>query len=418
MRKLLAAASFIAMAPYAAQAKHVVVAVGTCEPQDANFATIQDAVTAVPAGSTVLVCPGTYAEQVTISKSLIVQGVAAGSSSQAAVVLPANFVANATDLDGGGPIVTQFLVTGGATVTIANLTIDASGNNIQSCATDIVGILYQNASGTVRGNWVKNQSPAPGYTGCQTGLAIYVETGGLGTASVTITGNQVQNFAKNGITGDDMGANLTVTGNKVLGSGPTTGAAENAVQIAFGATGTITGNTVGDAIWAPDQFGDTGDAAAGLLVYDSPGVMIKSNIVASTQYGIAVVSDGNGSADSATVMGNTVLSTHLYDGVDICGSNNSSVTGNTIDSSDESAVHIDSTCKSPSTGATVTGNSFAGSCAGVLVGTGSGGNIASNTGVNLTNTMVTGSDVCPVQNNGASRALRLRPRPFHGTRRG
>ncbi|MEJ0044789.1 MAG: hypothetical protein WDN04_00465 [Rhodospirillales bacterium] len=99
---------------------------------------------------------------------------------------------------------------------------------------------------------------------------------------------------------------MTISGNTVLGMGPTSGAAENSVQIAFGATGSVTSNTVGDDVWAPDQFGDTGDAAAGILIYAGAGVPVTGNTVNSTQYGIVVEGDGNGDADGATISTNKV----------------------------------------------------------------------------------------------------------------
>jgi hypothetical protein len=104
------------------------------------------------------------------------------------------------------------------------------------------------------------------------------------------------------------------------------------IQQALNATpsGATIGNTVGSDVWAPDVFGDTGDAAAGLLVYASPNVAIKTNNVSNTQYGIAIVSDPTlGAADGATLSSNTVSLTHLYDGIDLC-SNTNTATGNTI----------------------------------------------------------------------------------------
>jgi len=49
-------------------------AVGTCKPTLPSFASISVAVSSVPPSSTVLVCPGTYKEQVTISQPLTLQG--------------------------------------------------------------------------------------------------------------------------------------------------------------------------------------------------------------------------------------------------------------------------------------------------------------------------------------------------------
>ncbi len=211
---------------------------------------------------------------------------------------------------------------------------------------------------------------------------------------MTITNNHVANFQKNGITGNELGTSVTITGNDVIGQGPTNGAAENSIQIGFGATGTITSNTVGSDVWAPDVFGDTADAAAGLLVYASPNAAVKSNNVSNTQFGIAIVSDPNyGAADSATLTSNTVSLTHLYDGIDLC-SNNNTATGNTINGSDESAIHLDDTCTGSSTGNTVTSNKINSACAGILSGPGAAGTITSNTFYNVVTLQATGSNTC------------------------
>ncbi len=120
-------------------------------------------------------------------------------------------------------------------------------------------------------------------------------------------------------------------------------------------------------MWAPDVFGDTGNAAAGLLVYASPNVAIKTNNVSNTQYGIAIVGDPTlGAADVATVTSNTVSLTHLYDGIDLCSNTNTATGG-----SDESGIHLDDTCTGASTGNTVTSNKINSACAGILSGPGS-----------------------------------------------
>src|SRR5580700_1043739 len=63
------------------------VAVGTCT-NFPYYTTIQTAVTASPAGSTIEICPGTYAEQVTINKKLTLIGVANSQSQKAPVIVP------------------------------------------------------------------------------------------------------------------------------------------------------------------------------------------------------------------------------------------------------------------------------------------------------------------------------------------
>jgi parallel beta-helix repeat protein len=386
--------------------------VGTCNTAIGYYTTIQEAVNSVPAGSVIKICPGTYPEQVTISKNITLEGVTAANSSYAAITIPAGgAVVNGSDVDGGGAVAAQILVTNAASVTIDDLTIDGSNNNITTCATDLVGILFQNASGTIKSNAVVNQIQPAGYTGCQGGLAIYVETGAGKTSTVTISGNQVANYQKNGITANDAGTSATISSNNVLGVGPTTGAAENSIQMAFGATGKINGNQVGDDIWAPDTFSDTGDAAAGILVYDSAGVTIASNLVTSTQFGIAVESDGSMSADHAAITNNRISATYLFDAIDVCGAGAATISTNVISGAAESGIHLDSSCGTPSTGNTLSGNSVNGSCAAVLEGTGSAGSVATLAAVNSLYTTLAGSDQCPLASASAIRPKAPKHRP-------
>jgi len=383
------------LAPHAARASSTVI-VGTCV-NGIHTTTIQAAANLAPAGGTVEVCPGTYPEQVTISQKLTLVGLTKGNSSQALIVPPAGgLVVNAAYLGGSYPVAAQVLVTGG-TVTLNNLTIDGTGNGVSGCSPDVVGVLYQNASGTIKSSTVRNEFLVPFATlgGCQAGQAIWAE----GTGKVTIEDNTVQAFQKNGITAND-GVQAYIGGNTMYGLGATSGAAENGVQFSFGATGTVVKNRIGDEIWAPDQFGDTGDAAAGILVYDSAGVTIQGNGLSATQYGIVVASDGTMPADGAQITSNSVGRTYLYDSVDVCGAGNATITGNNLQGSDEAGIHLDSSCGTPSAGNTVTGNTINGACAGILEGTGSSGNVSSNTITTAASVVTTGSDSCGPQSPG------------------
>src|SRR4029077_12937099 len=60
-------------------ANSVAVGPSTCQSSLIHFSTIQAAVNAVPFGSTVLVCPGTYPEQVVIAQPLTLKGVTDGT---------------------------------------------------------------------------------------------------------------------------------------------------------------------------------------------------------------------------------------------------------------------------------------------------------------------------------------------------
>src|ERR1039458_4078757 len=119
------------------------VTVGLCAGPGIHYLTIQSAVTAVPAGGTVRVCPGTYPEQVSINKNLTLIGVSTGTSDAVVIVPPAGGVLqNTTDVcpalysaffTNGAPIAAQVLVTSGP-VSISNLTVDGFGNGLPSCS--------------------------------------------------------------------------------------------------------------------------------------------------------------------------------------------------------------------------------------------------------------------------------------------
>src|SRR5271165_4314468 len=74
---------------FAAQAARAsTLIVGKCK-TGIQFTTISAAVASAPAtGAVIEVCPGTYPEQVTISKSLTLKGIASGNSSAAIITSP------------------------------------------------------------------------------------------------------------------------------------------------------------------------------------------------------------------------------------------------------------------------------------------------------------------------------------------
>jgi len=401
---------------------------GLCASPGTHYTTIQAAVTAAEALTppiTVRVCPGTYTEQVLITKSLTLEGVPSTPPTQdAAVILPplSGLSANGVDIF-GNPVATQIFVQGpGITVTITNLTVDGTGNNLAGCgAPTLEGIYFQNASGKIFKNAVRNQfqTEFADFGGCQNGLAINVENAD-GSSNVTISNNSVRSYQKNGITATGAatgygayGPTVTISGNYIVGLGATGmnwpgGAAENGVQVGFGAVGTISGNTVNDNIWWGEyaQYnydglgGPTpGNGASGILVYASEGVTISSNSVGSAQFGIAVDSDPTyGPADSNTITSNKISGTQVFDAIDVCSSSNT-VKLNNIYGSAQSAIHVDDGCGSGNYN-TVTNNTINEACAGILEGTNTG-TYSPNTYDNVTYTTLAG-DVCPLTVVGPS----------------
>jgi hypothetical protein len=376
-----------------------------------SYPTIQAAVTASAAGGTVDVCPGIYPEQVTINKNLTVTGVQVGTADAAVITSPAGGVAqNTLDLAGPYPVAAQVLVRNANNVMLSNLTVDGSNNGINSCALDLRGIYYQNASGMISDVVTRNQTLASALTGCQSGQGIFVQSGYAtsGTAKVTIQNNSVHSYQKNGITVDGDTANGTVMGNYIAGQGPTAGAAENGVQISSGAAGNVSNNVVVDDIWAPDTSSDTGDAAGGIIVVGSENVTIQNNTVSSTQFGIVTETyagfgtpvNPNGLSDHTTINNNQVTNTLIFDAIDVC-SNNNTVQNNTIFNATESGVHIDSSCGSTGVNNHVDGNTINETCAGILQGATPNNIGGGNKFYNVVNTTLSGN-ACPVPSAAAA----------------
>ena len=131
--------------------------------------------------------------------------------------------------------------------------------------------------------------------GCQWGLGIFVQsgvstfTGKAGTSTVTVRDSSVHDFQKNGITGNEVGTTMNAVRNQVRGQGPTTGAAENGIQIADGADGEAVNNTVIDMIYSPCvSLSNCAAIGNGILVFDSQGITVSANHVGNTQGGIAI----------------------------------------------------------------------------------------------------------------------------------
>src|ERR1700678_181089 len=311
--------ALIALAAFGGQAFATTNAsVGLCAGPGTHYTTIQAAVNAVPAGSKIEVCPGTYPEQVSIAKSLTLLGIVTSSGSDAAVIVsPSNGLAQTgTDIYGGA-VAAQILVTGASAVTISHLTVDGSNNGLSGCLVNPIGIYYQNSAGTITYNAVLDQLMDPADQGCQIGLGINVESS-TGSPAVTISDNSVRNYDKNGITaggpqisgGRGGGPVVAVSNNTVIGIGATPATAQNGIQIGYGASGSVTSNDVAEEFYVnPPTCGASGSCygSSGILIYASTSVSVTNNTVESTQLAIVPATDNTyGTADDTVITSNRI----------------------------------------------------------------------------------------------------------------
>src|SRR5262249_46966311 len=146
---------------------------------------------------------------------------------------------------------------------------------ISACAPDLIGVSFLNASGAVDHVAVRNFKLPAALNACQSGTGIFVQSGSGGVSKVEIDHCTLHDFQKNGITADEVGTTAIIRRNVVSGTGPTTGAAQNGIQIGFGAGGSILNNTVTNNVFAPcNNINTCTTVATNILVTQSDGVEI------------------------------------------------------------------------------------------------------------------------------------------------
>jgi parallel beta-helix repeat protein len=323
----------------------------------AQYTTIQAAVNAAQPGDVIRVCAGTYPEQVTITTALTLRA-------DNGVIVNPSTTQTVTDVAGTESIAFVFAVQG-ANVDIDGFIVDGSNNGLTECSPRLVGILYQNASGHIRHNAVRhmNLGSSPTVNGCQSGNGIEVETASGSSSSVTVNENSIWDYQKNGITGNEAGTELTADGNTVTGIGPTTGAAQNGIQIGFGAGGTLTNNTIADNVWSSCTSPTACTFnATGILIFESDGVIVRNNSLATNQVGIYV------GGDNSRVAMNTISNSVTLIGVALVGNSNA-VVRNTLSHADQAGVYIQGNSNR------VTMNEIIDASVGILTVSGSTGSI-------------------------------------------
>lgn len=223
---------------------------------------------AASSGDTLQVAAGTYTEQLTINKSVVVQG--AGSAStiiQAPAVLASN---PAISPGSGGQLTAIVFVTGVATnATMKDLQVRGPGPSSSGSigygvfvggnakftldSTRITAIRDQPLANSQNGGGVRFGAPGTGQVG-----------------SGQVLNSVIDDFQKNGVTVSNTGSNVTVRGNTITGTMPPPTIAQNGVQISSGAVALVEDNTVSNLQCS------TSNPACGLDAAWSIGVLLSS----------------------------------------------------------------------------------------------------------------------------------------------
>ena len=229
-------------------------------PQIGAVGRIQEGIDLV-SGSTVYVAAGHYVEQLHITTSdlnLIGAGKAL-TFVDAPNSMPLYYTTSANNY----PVV---FVEGCTGVSISNLTVDGLGRGNTNYR--FQGVGFWNAGGSVLHANIDNISDTP-FSGAQHGVGIYAFNDTGGPYTVVLNDVLVDDYQKGGVALNGAGLTVDLDAVTVHGAGPTAVTAQNGIQIAWGAGGTMT-NCVSDG----NNYTGPGWSAAGVLLYFANAVQI------------------------------------------------------------------------------------------------------------------------------------------------
>jgi parallel beta helix pectate lyase-like protein len=288
--------------------------VGGCK--SGSFATISAAVTAAPAGSTIMICAGNYIDQVIISKDLTLKGLDSATAAGAYVYSTDSMQTTTSPIDAlntaFGPIAPVIWVTAG-TVNIEN--VFAFGYGDAACPPRIVGFYYATgASGTLNhvgfyaggcavGIWAENASfTQTAVTVENSYSAAGIVAGSLlvtdGTLTVTIKDNQVFPIAPEGFVGIYL-SSVSGTIETNLVSGPRWSSNGSGVSGLWLYGIADVGVSQTDVTISGNTIQNDSDGGSGIFV-NLAGATVKGNKISGFYSGIEL------NCIAATVSGNTL----------------------------------------------------------------------------------------------------------------
>ncbi|MBK7047542.1 MAG: hypothetical protein IPH48_13760 [bacterium] len=235
----------------------------------ANGMHIQPAIDAAVPGDAITVAAGTFEEQLHITKNnLVLTGAGMGSTIvRSPLSLALQF---GTAPDQNKPIV---FVDGCTGVQLSGLTVDGAGRGNLNYR--FQGVAFWNAGGSLANAAVIGISDTP-FSGAQHCVGVYAYNNTGGPYTLAVNNVLVNGFQKNGLAlmGDGMVIdvdNLTVTG-----AGPTPVTAQNGIQVAYGASGTLDNCSVSGITYTGPTW-----TASGVLLY-AAGAITANNVDVTT----------------------------------------------------------------------------------------------------------------------------------------
>ena len=243
-------ALFVFVVPAAARAAGVYVSnsspvvPGGKSCAEPGFSKVQEAINA--GSASINVCPGTYTEQLEITKAVKLTG--AGGPGSATLAMPALAANSATACDTavGPEQKDEISICTPGTVSLANVNVQAI-TTTTGCGGQLYGIFVGDG-GTLKATNVAIDGASTSVNalkGCQYGVAVELgnktpaEVGHGVLKQVTVTGYQ-----KNGPTVKSPGSTLSITASTITGEGPSPYIGQNGVEVAYGAKGTVKSSVI------------------------------------------------------------------------------------------------------------------------------------------------------------------------------
>jgi hypothetical protein len=259
-----------------------------------NYSSIQKAVEAP--STAVTVCPGTYTEQVQVTKAVNIT-----AQPGATLEIPASPVDSTTACDTAIKAPYQanrdeISICTAGTVSITGLKIKAV-LPVEACYDSLYGVFVAGGATLKATNDTIVGAGGTPNGGCQGGVAVEVGTARTEPSEVghaTFKGDTISGYQKNGITDEGAGTSINVDSTTVTGAGATPATAQNGIQISYGASGTvtkstITGNECNNGACSSDSL--AGAQATGVLFYGAAnGSSVSKSHINGNDVGVYVES--------------------------------------------------------------------------------------------------------------------------------
>jgi parallel beta-helix repeat protein len=307
---------------------------------------IQDGIDVAAVNGAVNVAAGEYTEALYIDKDITLTGAGRDNTIvYAPDTLPA-YSYNGTSND--------LVAIDGCIAGISGFTFNGLGKG--NGGGTFNGVHFWEASGSIANCRLTGFRDTP-FGGAQDGNAINVNHvwDVNNPQNVNITNNIIDDFQKTGILVNELGSNATISGNTITGQGDAIEgqAAQNGIQVGYGATGSISGNTLSNLWYVPDSW-----SSAAILIVGADNLNIYENhITSGVEVGIQIGDDdyyGYTGSNNAIVSDNDLIGCDVAMVIDPL-STYSAVTDNTFT---DNYIHIMNGAATPNVNTLIPGNDY------------------------------------------------------------